>query len=142
MANVAQKNLLKNTENKSKTESENMKKTVIIGASVNPERYSYKAANMLVKHGHEIVPVGTQKGKVAGTDILNGTPEIKDVDTVTLYIGPQNQANIYQYVIGLKPKRIIFNPGTENERFMELAEKNGIETMEACTLVLLSTNQY
>ncbi|HVD97795.1 MAG TPA: CoA-binding protein [Cytophagaceae bacterium] len=118
------------------------KKTVIIGATPDPSRYAYRAANMLVKHGHEIIPVGLKKGEVAGKTIDNGQPLIEGVDTVTLYVGPQNQASIYNYLLKLKPKRVIFNPGTENDELMDLLEKNNIEPLEACTLVLLSTNQY
>ena len=119
-----------------------MKKTLIIGASENPERYAFKAANMLVKHGHEIIPVGLKTGKVAGTTIQTGQPLEEGVDTVTLYLGPSHQEAIYNYVLKLKPKRVIFNPGTENDEFMDLLEEKGIEPVEACTLVLLSTHQY
>lgn len=119
-----------------------MKKTVILGASTNPERYAFKAANMLVKHGHEIVPVGLKTGEVAGKTIATGQPMEEDVDTVTLYLGPSHQHGIYNYVFKLNPKRVIFNPGTENDEFMDLLEEKGIELVEACTLVLLSTNQY
>lgn len=120
------------------------KKTVVVGASPNPGRYAYLAANMLTEYGHEVVPIGIKKGSLAGKDILDirEMPEIKDVDTITLYIGPQHQPQWYDYLIGLKPKRIIFNPGTENSEFEKLAEKNGIEVTEACTLVLLRSNQF
>jgi predicted CoA-binding protein len=119
-----------------------MKKTMIIGANTNPERYAYKAANMLVKYGHEIVPVGLKTGELAGKTILTGQPLIEDIDTVTLYLGPQNQQAIYNYVLKLKPKRVIFNPGTENDEFMDMLEEKGIEPVQACTLVMLSTHQY
>lgn len=118
------------------------KKTVILGATPNPDRYAYRAAKMLVGHGHDIVPVGLKKGEVAGKTIENGQPMIENVDTVTLYVGPQNQQSLYNYIVKLKPKRVIFNPGTENDELMELLDKNGIEPVEACTLVMLSTNQY
>ncbi len=118
------------------------KKTVILGATPNPERYAYKAAQMLIKHGHDIVPVGLKKGEVLGHTILNGQPEVEAVDTVTLYVAPENQPSLYNYVTALNPKRVIFNPGTENDEFMNLLEAKGIEPVEACTLVLLSTNQY
>lgn len=121
-----------------------MKKTVIIGATTNPSRYAYVAAGMLNEHNHEIVPVGIKKGKVFGIDIedIHHEPAIKDVDTVTLYIGPQHQSEWYNYIFSLMPKRIIFNPGTENQEFQKLAEEKGIEALEACTLVLLRSNQY
>jgi predicted CoA-binding protein len=121
-----------------------MKKTVIIGASTNSSRYAYLAAGMFAERDLSFVPVGIKTGILFGNDILNikQKPEIKDVDTVTLYLGPQNQTEWYDYIISLKPKRIIFNPGTENPVFEKLANDNGIETLEACTLVLLSTGQY
>jgi hypothetical protein len=120
------------------------KKTVIVGATDNPGRYAYLAANMLRDYDHEIVPLGIKSGKVAGTEILNirDKPELKDIDTITLYIGPPRQPEWYEYLLSLKPKRIIFNPGTENPEFEKLAESKGIETMEACTLVLLRSHQF
>lgn len=119
-----------------------MKKTAIIGASTNPARYSFKAANMLSSKGHEIIPLGLKKGNVANTEIITERPTLENVDTVTLYVNPEIQKQWYDYVLNMKPKRIIFNPGTENPEFEDLAEKNGIETIEACTLVLLASNQY
>ena len=120
------------------------KKTIIIGASNNSARYAYTASHMLKDHGHEIVPIGIKKGEVAGKQILNlrEKPEVKDVDTITLYIGAQNQPEWYDYLLSLKPKRIVFNPGTENPEFEKLAREQNIETEEACTLVLLRTGQY
>lgn len=120
-----------------------MKKTLIIGASPNPERYSYKAAHSLVRHGHTIVQIGKADGEVAGKPILKGKPALKkDIDTVTLYVSPQNQADWYGYIVALKPKRVIFNPGTENPAFEAILENNGIEVLEACTLVLLAIGAY
>ena len=121
-----------------------MKKTVIIGASPNPSRYAYLAADMLTEYKHEIVPVGIKRGELFGKEILDirKKPSIDGVDTVTLYIGPQHQPEWYDYIFSLKPKRIIFNPGTENEEFETLAEQKGIEALEACTLVLLRSRQY
>lgn len=121
-----------------------MKKTVIVGATTNPGRYAYLAAEMLTDYKHEIVPVGIKKGEVFGSQILNihEKPAIKDVDTITLYIGPQHQPEWYDYLLGLHPKRIIFNPGTENAAFERMAEEKGIEAIEACTLVMLRSNQY
>lgn len=120
------------------------KKTVIIGATTNPSRYAYIAAGMLTEYKHEIVPIGIKKGAVYGRQILpiNDRPEVKDVDTVTLYIGPQHQPEHYEYILSLKPKRIIFNPGTENEEFEKLIEEAGSKVLEACTLVLLRSGQY
>lgn len=118
------------------------KRTVIIGASPNADRYAYKATVSLKKHGHSVFPVGIKKGEIMGETILTDKPELSDIDTVTLYVGPQNQPDWYNYIIGLKPKRIIFNPGTENNALQSLARENGIETQEACTLVMLSIGNY
>jgi len=119
-----------------------MKKTLVLGASTNPTRYSYRATRMLTQYGHEAVPVGIKKGEIAGIEIINGTPESNDIDTVTLYLNPARQEQYYDYILGLKPKRIIFNPGTENFELAKLAREQGIETEMACTLVMLSTGQY
>ena len=120
------------------------KKTVIVGATPNTARYAYLAAEMLTEYDHEIVPVGIKTGEVFGKEILNirQKPVIENVDTVTLYIGPQHQPEWYNYIFSLKPKRIIFNPGTENRVFEQLSEEQGIEVLEACTLVMLRTGQY
>ncbi|MBC6112575.1 CoA-binding protein [Pedobacter fastidiosus] len=119
-----------------------MKKTLIIGASPDPSRYSYKAAHMLKRFNHDIVNVGIKKGEVAGIEIEK--PELihHDIDTVTLYIGPALQSQYHNYILETKPKRVIFNPGTENYELEKLLDQNGIEPIEACTLVLLSTGQY
>lgn len=121
-----------------------MKKTVIIGATQNIYRYAYLAAESLTDKGHEIVPVGIKKGEVFGQSILNikNKPKIENVDTVTIYIGSQHQEEWMDYIIDLKPQRIIFNPGTENSKFERYARKNEIEVEEACTLVLLSIGSY
>ncbi len=119
-----------------------MKKTLILGASTNSSRYANLAAHRLVAHGHPIVNVGIKQGEVAGVPIEKPEQIHTDLDTITLYLGPQNQPEYYDYIIKSKPKRLIFNPGTENPELEELAEANGIETTEACTLVLLSTGQY
>lgn len=116
-----------------------MKKTAIIGATTNPARYAYLAAQMLNSHKIEFVPVGIRKGEVFGKEILDirESPAIADVHTVTLYLGPANQKEYFSYILGLEPERIIFNPGTENEEFAKMARDRGIETEEACTLVML-----
>lgn len=121
-----------------------MKKTVIIGATTNPGRYAYLAARMLDNYQHDFVPVGLKEGEVFGKEILDilEKPPVNDVDTVTLYIGPQRQPEYYQYILNMKPKRIIFNPGTENDEFIKMAEAQGVEALEACTLVMLRTGQY
>lgn len=118
------------------------KYTLVIGASEKPERYSNKAIRKLKQHGHEIAAIGNRSGMVEGIPFSSERKLYEDIDTVTLYIGPAHQAEYIDYVLSLKPKRIIFNPGTENEDFEHKAKKEGIETMEACTLVLLGTGQY
>lgn len=119
------------------------KTTLILGASTNPERYAFKAANLLLEHGHEIVLVGIKKGSIAGIEIQQDKNSIpKNIDTITLYIGPQNQEAWFDYILKVNPKRIIFNPGTENEALELLAQAHNIAIEQACTLVLLHTGQY
>ena len=118
------------------------KKTMVLGASANPARYSFLAINSLRKHQHPVVAVGRRMGKVLDVDITTEKNLQETVDTVTLYLNPANQKEYYDYILSLHPKRIIFNPGTENPELSELAKNNGILPMEACTLVLLSTGQY
>ena len=120
------------------------KKTVILGASASPERYSYLAAEMFKERGIPFVPVGIKRGEVFGQAILDlkEKPVVSDIHTVTLYLGPQNQVEWYDYILSLKPQRIIFNPGTENPELYDLAKSQGIEVCRACNLVLLSTGQF
>lgn len=118
------------------------KYTLVIGASEKPERYSNKAIRKLKQHGHKIAAIGNRSGSVDGIPFSTERTSFQDIDTVTLYIGPAHQDEYMDYVISLKPQRIIFNPGTENEDFERKAKEHGIETMEACTLVLLGTGQY
>ncbi|MGC3977639.1 MAG: CoA-binding protein [Paludibacteraceae bacterium] len=117
-------------------------KTLIIGASKNPDRYSYKAAERLLNYGHEIELLGLRNDEVFGRHIDTEWKHYTGIDTVTLYIGAQHQPDYYNYVISLRPRRVIFNPGTENQEFIDLLQKNGIESEVACTLVLLGTGQY
>jgi len=119
-----------------------MKKTLIIGASNNPERYAYKAAERLLAHNHEIELLGVRSAEIFGKTIDTEKKEFSNIDTVTLYVGPKNQPEYYDYVLSLKPKRVIFNPGTENADFETLLTENRIIAEEACTLVLLGTGQY
>lgn len=121
-----------------------MKRTLIVGATPNSYRYAYLAAEMLMDYDHEIVPIGIKRGEILGVQIqdIRQKPPLKNIDTITLYIGPQHQPEWYEYLISLKPNRVIFNPGTENREFRRLAEANGIEVVEGCTLVMLRTNQY
>ena len=119
-----------------------MKKTMVLGATPNPERYAYKAVMKLKQYGHEVIAIGLKKGEIEGIIIQNDTAQYDGIDTVTLYLSPINQKPFYDYILLLKPRRIIFNPGTENIELINLANKNGIETEIACTLVLLSLGQY
>ena len=118
------------------------KKTLVFGASDNPSRYSYLAVNRLRSHGHPVVAIGKKNSMVADVPIEKEKKDWENVDTVTLYLNPAHQQQYYDYILSLKPKRIIFNPGAENDELADLAVKNGIKPIEACTLVLLSTNQY
>ena len=118
------------------------KKTLVLGASDNPSRYSYLAVNRLRSHGHPVVAIGKKNSMVADVPIEKEKKDWENVDTVTLYLNPSHQQQYYDYILSLKPKRIIFNPGAENDELADLAVKNGINPIEACTLVLLSTDQY
>jgi predicted CoA-binding protein len=118
------------------------KKTVVLGATDNPDRFAYRAAHSLVRHGHEIEPVGIKHGMVAGKEIINDKRPIADVDTVTLYVGSRNLPEWYNYIMDLNPRRIIFNPGTEDDELVRLAEEKGIQTVEGCTLIMLSAGMY
>jgi len=119
-----------------------MKKTLVIGASENPERYSNKAIRALLSHNQEVVALGIKKGSVEGVDFHIEKEPFENIDTVTLYVGPRNQPEYYSYIIGLKPRRVIFNPGTENPEFMSQLNDAGIFPEVACTLVLLATGQF
>jgi len=119
-----------------------MKKTLVIGASENPDRYSNKAIRALVSHNHEVVAIGLRNGEVAGVAFDSEKKAFENVDTVTLYVGPQNQPEYYTYILSIKPQRVIFNPGTENPELISKLESAGIYPEIACTLVLLATGQY
>jgi predicted CoA-binding protein len=118
------------------------KKTLVISGSLKPGRYSNIAIERLVKYNHNTLAFGLRKGSVSGVEIATELEAYEDVDTVTLYLNPKRQKDYYNYIIGLKPKRVIFNPGTENPEFYEMLKANEIASEVACTLVLLSTNQY
>ena len=118
------------------------KKTLVLGASLKTYRYSNLAIRKLKEKNHEVVALGLRKGEVENIKIEIGEPYIDEVNTVTLYINPKRQTPLFEYIISLKPKRVIFNPGTENSDFVKLLEKSKIETVTACTIVLLATDQY
>lgn len=119
-----------------------MKKTLILGASTNSARYSYLVANKLVRKGYPIVNVGRKVGDVGGVAIEPAELIHSDIDTITIYVGPKNQAPYYEYILATNPKRVIFNPGAENSELVDKLKQQGIEVVEACTLVMLNTGQY
>lgn len=118
------------------------KKTLVLGATTKPDRYAYKAINALVQKGHTVLAIGQNTGEVAGVKIYTKAIPVKNIDTVTLYLNPSRQRDYYNYIIEAKPKRVVFNPGTENPELYQLLELNNIKAEVACTLVLLATNQY
>lgn len=118
------------------------KKTLVLGASSNPSRYSFLAMNRLHNLNHPVVGIGLRPGKAGSVDIGTETRPLEDIDTVTVYLNAANQKQYYDYIVSLHPKRIIFNPGAENAELAGIAKQNGIQPIEACTLVLLSTGQY
>ncbi|MEM7087408.1 MAG: CoA-binding protein [Bacteroidota bacterium] len=119
-----------------------MKKTLVIGASTNPARYSNLAIRMLSEKEHPIIALGLREGAIGEVIITLEKKMYSEIDTITLYIGAKRQPEYYDYIVSLKPKRVIFNPGTANPEFQDLLEANDIEVMPACTLVLLRTNSY
>jgi uncharacterized protein len=118
------------------------KKTLVLGANANPERYSYLAVQKLTAYKHPVIALGNRPGTIGNVPIHTQQEAFEGIDTVTLYLNPLHQAAYYDYILSLHPRRIIFNPGTENDAFETLAKQKGIQVMEACTLVLLSTGQY
>jgi hypothetical protein len=119
-----------------------MKKTLVLGASENPDRYSNIAIKRLLNKGIDVVAIGIKTGEVDGVKIEIIKKEFVDIDTVTLYLSAKNQVEYYKYILSLKPNRVLFNPGTENSDFEALLTKNGISFERACTLVLLSLGKY
>ena len=118
------------------------KKTLVLGASIKPSRYSNKAIEMLVEKGHPVIAIGHEVGDAFGIKVQGKAIPLKNIDTVTLYLNPSNQRPYYNYVVESGAKRVIFNPGTENPEFYQLLKLNNIKVEVACTLVMLSTNQY
>ncbi|OQY95917.1 MAG: CoA-binding protein [Sphingobacteriales bacterium UTBCD1] len=118
------------------------KKTLVLGASDNPSRYSNIAIHRLREKDHPVVAIGRSKTLVSDVPVSDSKISISDIDTVTLYLNPSHQGQYYDYILSLKPRRIIFNPGAENPELYDLAKKEGIDPVNACTLVMLSTNQY
>ena len=118
------------------------KKTLVLGATDNPSRYAYMAVKRLLEHGNEVVAVSNKKGEVLGIPIQNDFPKIDNVHTVTLYVGTRNLDHYIDYILSLNPKRIIFNPGTAHEGLEKKAKEQGIETVDGCTLVMLSIGDF
>lgn len=118
------------------------KKTLVLGASANPSRYSNLAVQRLHAHQHPVIAIGKRPGSIGNIPIITTKENTGDIDTVTLYLNPQNQKQYYDFILSLKPERIIFNPGTENNELAEMASSKGIQSIEACTLVMLSTGMY
>jgi len=118
------------------------KKTLVLGASENPSRYSNMAIKKLREYGHDVVAIGRRQGRVLDVEIIKHTPYFSNIDTITVYMNERNQSEYEAYMLSLNPKRIIFNPGAENEQFFEKAVTNAIQPIEACTLVMLSTGQF
>ena len=118
------------------------KKTLVLGAYTKPERYAFKAISMLTEKGHSVLAIGQNAGEVAGVKIKTKAIPLSNIDTITLYLNPARQRDYYNYIVEAKPKRVIFNPGTENPELMQLLELNNIKSEVACTLVLLTTNRY
>jgi predicted CoA-binding protein len=118
------------------------KKTVVLGASPNPVRFSHKAVKSLLRHDQEVIALGFREGLIAEEEIQVGMPPIEGVDTVSIYIGSSRQSDYYDYIISLKPKRVIFNPGTVNPEFMGRLKREGIEPVAECMLVLLNEGEY
>jgi len=119
-----------------------MHHTLVIGASTKPHRYSFKAIERLRQHGHPVSAISRKEGRVADVDFQIGKPALEDIHTVTMYIAERHQSEEIEYILSLKPKRIIFNPGSENRTFYKQAKEEGIEVLYACTLVLLSIGQF
>jgi predicted CoA-binding protein len=119
-----------------------MIKTLVLGASPNPLRFSNKMVKTLVRHNYEVVAIGLREGEISGIKILTGKPALNDIHTITLYIGPKGQLSVCDYILSLNPKRIIFNPGTENPEFMKLARDQGIEVVYGCSLEMMSSAKY
>jgi uncharacterized protein len=116
--------------------------TLVVGASTNPDRYAYKAIKSLLQHGHEVIGFGIKKGSIDDVEFINDWPISTNIDTITLYVNPSLQKQYIPQILATAPKRVIFNPGTENEDFVQQLKENGIQAIEACTLVLLSIGNY
>ena len=118
------------------------KPTLVIGASTNPDRYSYMAIKLLLVNNYKVHAIGMREGMIQGIPISRPFPEIQSIHTITLYLSKKNQPLYYDYILSQTPKRVIFNPGSENEELEQLLEQKGVEVLHACTLVMLKTEQF
>ena len=117
-------------------------KTLVVGVSLSGDRYANIACRSLVQNDHDVIGLGLREGETDGVQVVTGEPKLTDIDTITLYVNPARQVSMMDYLLSLKPRRIIFNPGTENPSFKEKAQDVGIETVEGCTLAMLSARRY
>ena len=118
------------------------KKTLLIGASLNAERMSNRVAKLLAQQEYETILIGNRDGSINENKIYTSLPDLKNIDTVTMYLAPEKQSQYYNYILSLQPKRIIFNPGAENPELARLAVENGIEVINVCTMVMLTIGNY
>jgi len=123
-------------------ENKTSKRVLVVGASPNSDRYSYRATLLLAEKGHEVIPFGTRKGSIGSHKIINEFPSSLPIHTVTMYMNSERQKVLHDQILMLQPKRIIFNPGAESEELMQKANKQGIETENACTLVMLNLGVF
>jgi predicted CoA-binding protein len=119
-----------------------MGKILVLGAAENPDRYSCKAVKALLRNSYDVVAVGFKPGKIKEIEILTGMPALEDVDTVLLYMGEKKQTEFYDYIIGLKPKRVIFNPGAENPELLKILKEKGIKVVKDCALIMINTDSF
>jgi predicted CoA-binding protein len=115
---------------------------VVLGASPNPERFSYKAVKRLISNNYQVVAIGKSNGSIGNIPIVTGQPALNDVHTVLMYLAPYHQGEIFDYVISLRPKRVIFNPGTESPEFEEWLKSYDIEIVNDCSLVMMATGRF
>jgi hypothetical protein len=118
------------------------KKTIVLGTSLNSWRYSHKAVLSLRSSGYQVIAIGNKSGFVGDVEIRTLLEQHTDIHTITIYLSAQNQIAYYDYIISLHPERVIFNPGAENAEFEKIAEENGIQVENACTLVLLAIGSF
>lgn len=117
-------------------------KTVVLGAAENPDRYSCKAVKALLRNDYEVVPVGFRAGLIKDIEILTGKPHVEDVDTILIYMGARKQTDFYEYILNLKPRRVVFNPGAENPELQDILKEKGIEVVKDCALIMINTDHY